>query len=227
MFDEKCEILILGATVAAAGILAAAGQNAVIIESRPDAGYEFFGAFRSAYGKDVEPKSEPACALRQKFSRRDSLRACTPLFYACLREGRVFLSAHILDIARQEDGFAVTMCDASGERCIFARCLVDTRAEAKYITAKTINMLTMSGAFVRIPLDVSADMISARQAVAAYLAKGTEDEVIAVADEFDLTLADFRTLEEDGILRLPSAGFADPISAFDAGVLLGEELMGK
>ena len=227
MFDERCEILILGATVAAAGILAAAGQQAVIVESRPDAGYEFFGAFRSAYGKDVEPQSEPARVLRQKFSRRDSLRACTPLFYACLRDRRVYLSAHVLDISRQDDGFAGTLCDASGERRILARRLVDTRAEEKYITGKRLNMLTMSGEFLHIPLDPGADMIAARREAAAYLAAHKDAEVVAVADEFDLTLADFRTLEEDGILRLPSAGFADPIAAFDAGVLLGEELMAK
>lgn len=228
MFDERCEVLILGATVAAAGILAAAGQKAVIVESRPDAGYEFFGALRTVRGKHISPVTEKGIALHKRFSARDSLRACTPLFYATLQGGRVYLSARVLDISRQEEGFAVTVCDASGERRIFAQHLVDTRAEARYITAKRLNVLFMSGRVAGIDLPAEADMTEARRQLAEKLPElAAGEEIVAVADEFDLTLADFRTLEYDGILRIASAGYADPISAFDAGVLLGEELMGR
>ena len=200
----------------------------MVLESRPDAGYEFFGALRSLYGKEAEPKSALARALREKFARRDSLRACAPLFYACLRDQRVLLSTRVLACERLAEGFAVTICNASGESRIFARHLVDTRAEDRYIAEKRLNLLFLSGRMASLPMPADADMTEARRRLADALhALAGEDRVAAVADEFDVVLTDFRTLEYDGIVRLPSAGYADPISAFDAGVLLGEELFGR
>jgi len=50
------EVIVLGATFTAAGIAGKLGKNCLILESRPDAGYEFFGAFHFGTGYEgTEP----------------------------------------------------------------------------------------------------------------------------------------------------------------------------
>ena len=175
-----------------------------------------------------EAVTEKAAALHRRFARRDSLRACAPLFYACLQGGRVYLSAQVLDISRLEDGFAVTLYDASGEQRVFARHLVDTRADAGSVSKKRLNVLFMSGQTSGIELPPDADMTEARQTLLSRLSElCCGEEIVAVADDFDITVKRIRALGDDGMLRVISAGYPDPISAYDAGVLLGEELLGK
>ena len=244
------EVLVLGATFAASGMMKVLGNHGMILERRPQAGYEFLGAMRAGLFPE-EPVSREAKSLFAEFQEEGVYGGQNPClfpaasaFYKTLQGKNVMLNCTPVLVERAEDGFKVTAHGVSGFREYRARRVMDTRVRPWQVEGKSLKIL-VSRTAESLPTEVDAipygpdgdllvtchmekedDWTAARTRVAKLLAtlpKGTR--LLYTADEWDYTLKEAYDLPEDRITYLPSAGFADPVAAFDAGVRLarGEE----
>ncbi len=148
------EVIVLGATFTAAGIAGKLGKNCLILESRPDAGYEFFGAFHFGTGYDKKLYSEEAVLLREKFkeqhafgevytenNQRVSLFECMPLLYQHLEKIPLLLNTQIVNIKKDGDEFLCLTHSISGYQTFRAKKIIDTRVTSNQCISKTYNML--------------------------------------------------------------------------------------
>lgn len=230
------DLIILGATFAAAGMLAAAGERALVLEPRPDAGYEFIGALARARIPAPTLQSPQAQSLQAAFAARGvyerhggDLAAAAPAFYAALTDKHVLLETEILSCEHGEEGWCVLAHGVNGYRRFHASRVVDTRLPEELIREKSLAMriLTPEGERpVHLPVPPQADVLAARAAQRAYLQDLPADcRLLLTAECFTVhAAAPCPEEREDGIRLLPSALFDDPLLAYDAGVRLGGEL---
>lgn len=242
------EVIVLGATFTAAGIMQVYGDDCLILERRPQAGYEFFNAIK--FGNDYEQClcSDEANSLFKVFDEKNAFEGervclfdCASSFYSLLEGKNVMLNMEIVSVRKTTDGFEVEAYGVSGYRIFRARKVIDTRVQKDMIASKTFNFLINSETDEAFPVPegvktekwgyerdivlkchvaVNASYADARKAVVNILAKLPEKYKMALAaDMFDYELkADCRT-EKNGIAFLPSCAYKNPLLAFDAGVL--------
>lgn len=241
------DAIILGATFTAAGLLQEYGKNCLVLERRPQAGYEFLNALSfGVYTR--QPVTEEARSLLTEFENRGvfsgeyvCLFPAAPVLYQMLEGNHVLLNMEIPEIQRKNELFSVTAHGVSGYRTFHARRVIDTRVHPRQIVSKSLNLLvntdddttpmipggipTEKWGFdkdltVKCPVPVEADYLQARKTVALLLRTLPENcKTALVADCFDYQLKDEIRTEDNGTEHLPSKGFQNPILAFDAGVL--------
>ena len=235
--------IILGATFTAAGMVSVLGTRALILDGRPQAGYEFMNAMEPG-GVPAEPTTAQAKLLLQTFREKGVYDTKTPClfpaasaFYELLRNQDVLLGVTPVSVERDAEGFRVTAHGVSGFREFHARRVVDTRVRPWQVAAKALKLLVSSydhgeeatpygpdgDLLVTCPLSPDADWAEARSEAAKWLEGlpcGTK--LIYTADEFTYTLKAAPT-PEDGVDYLPSAGFSNPVEAFDGGALWAKE----
>lgn len=241
------EAIVLGATFTAAGIAAVMGKDCLLIERRPQAGYEFLNAIHFGYDYNKPLQTKEAEQLFDDFRHKGAfcdgrvcLFDCAGLFYQTLEDKNVLLNMELLSVTRKEDLFEVTAHGVSGYRTFFAKKIIDTRVSNGIIQEKTLNLLvknldddkaTLPGSaeeqwgragdvLVKIPLEASEDYIVARKKVKAFLKNMPSGfKVVCVADCFACKVVPDYPKLCDGISFLPSAAFQNPLLAFDRGVL--------
>ncbi len=191
------EILVLGATYAAAGIAHQYRENCLVLERRAQAGYEFFGA-----GQNAE-------------------------IYSYLKECHTVFCAEPVSVEKTEDGFLCVTHGVDGYRSYTARRVVDTRCNAAMSHAKTYDLLVENRgrrAVMKCSVPLSCGYPEARRiAHKAILNFSPEERLILMADEFDYCIKEGYPKEKDGIFYLPSKAYATPSLAFEAGASLGKE----
>ena len=237
--------IILGATFTAAGMASVLGDRALILESRPQAGYEFISAMKHGT-MPTEPGTPGAKALYDDFVEKGVFDGEIPClfsaavpFYERLRGKNILLNLTPVEAERVEGGFRVTAHGVSGFREFTARRMVDTRVHPWQIAEKRLNLLITPPAgeipavkygpdgdlLISCPLSLTDDWPAARQKAAELLKKlPAEARLLITADEFDYSLQPIPLLE-NGIDHLPSAGFANPVEAFEAGERFAKEVV--
>ena len=244
------DVIVLGATFLGAGIAEAVGDRCLVIERRPQAGYEFINSLK--FGCDYEKplKSSAAKSLLQNFEQngafngdRICLFECAPHFYSRLLNKNILLNTEIITVEQNGDVFTVTTHGVSGYRIHQAKTVIDTRPSPQLTTAKYLNFIVNTDNNATLPdgltvekfgyecdtvikckVDLNDDFLVARKKVfdVATTLKGFK--VAMVADEFEYVFKTIDNKKVNGIIALPSQSFANPLLAFDEGVIIGGEL---
>ena len=244
------DVIVLGATFTAAGISASLGDKCLVLESRPQAGYEFLNALSFGTDYDIHVQTDQANRLAEEFHARGvfaggipCLFPCAPALYKLLQDKPVLLNMQILSVEHDADAFTVTAHGVSGYRHFRAKAVVDTRTPKEQIRSRTLNLLlscpdgqlpALEGGIIaqptaiptefilKCPMPPACDYLQARTAIAALIRQLPDGfKVNLVADCFDDVLAAPRPSQK-GVQLLPSKQFANPLRAFDAGVLFAQ-----
>jgi len=242
-------VIVLGATFAAAGLAAVYGDACMILEDRPQAGYEFINAIKFGTDYATQPQSEEAKKMQKLLEEkgafaegRVNLFPFGSLIYRQLTGKNVLLNVKTVSIRQVDAGFEVEVYGVSGYRTFKAKRIIDTTANRIKLSKKTLNLLMAElppagilpaealeeawghpgQCVAKIPVAKDADYPQARQAVAAFLRQLPEScKMITFADCFDCQTEGAYPVERDGVVYLPSVGYANPVLAFDGGVLFG------
>ena len=247
------KIIVIGATFAAAGIVSACGDDCLVLERRPQAGYEVFNAINFGHSYETQLKSLQAKQMYQDFSQKGAfsgericLFPCAEVLYRLLENKNVLLNMDILSVVRENGIFTVTACGVSGCRTFTADRVVDTRVHPNMVREKSLNLIINTDRegllppagvsdekwghpgdlLVKLPVSREWDYLQARKAVLDYVSTLPEAfRVVFVADCFCWTVDGTFPEEKDGICYLPSVWFANPLVALDEGVCFAREVL--
>ena len=241
------DLIILGATFAAAGIARTHNGSCLILENKPQAGYEFISALHFGTNYDLPVKSTEAQALQETFVKRQAfsqdricLYDCAAPFYQLLEGLPILLNTQILGVEKNADGFRCATHSVAGHRAFEAKQVIDTRCNPRMCSSKTYNMLIDGVGEVALPPDViwepwgfshnyvlrcsvplEASYIAAREkALQTIYALPDGHKLLQLADDFDYLVKDSYPQTEAGIFLLPSKSYPNPIQALDAGACL-------
>lgn len=184
------EILVLGATFAAAGIAHQYKEKCLVLERRAEAGYEFFCA-----GNDAR-------------------------IYSCLKECRTVFCVEIVSVEKTDDGFLCVTHGVDGFRSYTARRVVDTRCNAAMSQSKTYNLLVDRKGkreVLRLTVPLDCSFAEARTVAKRVIEGFSEERLVYMADEFDYCVKEGYPKEENGILYLPSKAYSSSDLAFAGG----------
>ena len=142
------DVIIIGATFTAAGLVKAYGNRCLVLERRPQAGYEFLNAINFGTDYDTPLKSCEAKELYTKFKEKDAfdgerlcLFSCAELLYRIFEGNNIMLNMEIISINKAEDGYEVTAHGVSGWRTFTAKKIIDTTVRSEMIEEKSLNIL--------------------------------------------------------------------------------------
>ena len=201
------EVIVLGATYAAAGIAQKYKENCLVIERRLQGGYEFF------CGQSQEP-------IYEIFGR------CHTVF-----------SAEIVEIQKTEKGFTCLTHGVDGFRSYEAKDIIDTRCREDMCLSKTYDLLMESdktpdfanvtweqgnkdNRFVlHCPVPLDCTYPQARAIVKGIVEQFAEGQkLILSADAFTYQVKPGYPKMENGIFLLPSKAYETPDLAYAAGL---------
>ncbi len=211
MFD----VIVFGATFAAAGIASRYLKKCLVIDSGMQAGDEFLGALRF-----LEKTADVHAALQQCHTR---------------------FGTEIISVERTGAGYACVTCGVEGYCTYEAKRIVDTRCCTEMCLSKTYNFLIHSEEipiFTKVtwepteaenrylvccPVPLSCSYPEARTRVMELLSQfSPSQKLVLLAGTFDYQVKSGNMQTRDGILYLPSKAYATPDLAFAAGANIGE-----
>jgi len=238
------EVIVLGASFAAAGIAARLGESCLVLERRLQAGSEFFGAlqFGSDYDKAVHGKE--ASELLEKFRQAENgYYCCDAHIYPFFHPDHTLFATEIVSVKKKDGVFQCVTHGVDGFRTFEARQVVDTRAHREAVLSKTYNLLVRSDEtprfagvsaekagmadhyVLRCPVPKECGYAEARVEAEKIIRQFSEDQrVILFAGAFDCQVSPAAPETESGIRYLPSKAYENPVLAFDGGLSLGEEM---
>lgn len=247
------KVIILGATFVSAGLCTVLGDDCLVIDSRPNVGYEFVKTLNFGTGYNTKPTSDEAKSLADTFFKKGALKDGRVCLFPCdfaihsLVDGKnIMLNMKIVSVKKKDGFFEVTAYGVSGYRTYTAQKVIDTRAIAHECASKSINVLVSgkgsnplvcadgyeillnhgyeTDAIIKCPVKKNADYIVARRAI-ERLAHNLSDgwKIVISADEFDYSFETETTYCKNDIVHIVSASFKNPLTAFDAGVLFAKE----
>ena len=142
------DVIVIGATFAAAGLIQAYGEKCLVLERRPQAGYEFFNAVNFGTDYDTPLVSDEAKKLYDVFKEKNAFNGericlfkCAMPFYGLLENKNVLLNMEIISVDKLEDGYCVSAHGVSGLRTFTAKKIIDTTVHKEMIEAKSLNIL--------------------------------------------------------------------------------------
>lgn len=205
------DVIVLGATFAAAGIAQHYNEKCLVIERRACAGYEFFG------GSDF---AKEETEIYSHFKKCHTLFCTDPV-----------------SIEKTDDGFACVTHGVQGFYTYHARKVIDTRCSASMSLSKTYNLLISSEEepiisnckcqkvdgknryVLRCPVPLSCGYAEARALTLDIIKQFSETQrLILSANEFDYRVKVGFPKTENGILYMPSKSYKNPRIAFEAGL---------
>lgn len=208
------EVIVLGATFAAAGIAHKYKEKCLVIERRAQAGYEFCGE---------HPFDTP--------------------IYPYLKECHTDFCVEIGAVEKTDGGFLCVTHGVDGFRSYTAKKVVDTRCNAEMAISKTYNLLieseetpcfsntacektgTENRYVIRCAVPLFCGYAEARSIAQKVIQCFSESQrLILLADEFDYQVKEGYPKMQEGILYLPSKAYKNPSLAFEAGLAVGEVL---
>lgn len=210
------DVIVLGATFAAAGIAQKLGERCLVIERKGMAGSEFFGALRSI-GEEAQ--------LHSRFEK------CKLLF-----------CTDVVTVEKTGEGFFCVTHGVDGFRTFQAKQVVDTRCTDEICQSKTFNLLIESKetpSFANVqwerakgenryllccPVNAGCSYPQAREMALDLVKQFSETQrLILSADVFDYRVKGQYPRTEDGITYLPAKAYETPELAYAAGLSWGEE----
>ncbi len=236
------DVIVLGASFAAAGIARVCGKRCLVLERRMEAGYEFYGALHFGTGYDTPLKLSEAEEMRKQFCKKTSPYGNDALLYPIFKECDIYFGTETVSVEAKGESFLCTVHGVDGFRSFEGKTVVDTRSNTKISTSKSFNLLIESkelpqiegvsckeadteGRFVlTIPVPLSCTFHEARKiALKIVETFSPSQKLILSATEFDYQIS--KSLrEEDGIRALPSKAYENPLLAYEAGLIFGKEL---
>ncbi len=230
------DLIILGATFAAAGIAQKYKKNCLILESTMQAGGEFFGALHFGSDFDKKPKNDESKPLWEKF-RGGSVYGLEREIYPYFNEVDILFGIQLVSVQKGEKGFVCLAHGVEGFCTFEAKKVIDTRASEEISISKTFNLLIESREdplfegtdsykvgfenhyVVRLPIPLSCGYAEAREKARSLIRKfSNAQKLILLAFFFDYQIKEEYPKTNDGILYLPSKAFENPLLAFDAGL---------
>ena len=237
------EVIVLGATFAAAGIAEQCKHNCLILERRAQAGYEFFGALQFDVDCESDLCESKAIALQQQFLQRTDAYDRSSLIYPYLQRSDVLFGVEIVVVEKTDSGFCCKTYGIDGFRSFEAKKVVDTRCSADISTSKYLNILIESEEppvqlnteftkaktdrhyILHCPIPLSWDYPQAREAAHEVIKQFSEmQKLILSANTFDYQVRKDYPKTEHDILYLPSKAYENPVLAFEAGLHIGKEM---
>ena len=237
------DVIVFGATFAAAGIAEKFNEKCLVLERRLQAGYEFYGALRYGAGYDKPLRRKEASDLFEKFQKNSTPYGNDTLIYPFFKQCTTLFGTEIVSVEKNGDAFLCTVHGVDGYKTFFSKAVVDTRFHAKYALSKTFNLLMESkdfphfdgilakaadseGRFVlQVPVPLSFTFQEARKEALKIVGKfSSTQKLIYSANEFDYQASDNLSPEENGVRLFPSKAFKNPVQAFEGGLILGEEM---
>ena len=239
------DLILLGATFAAAGIAKACKGTCLILESRPQAGYEFLSALHFGTDYHLPVKSALARDMQQAFSNRNAfspdricLFDCAAPFYQLLEDIPLLLNVRLLSVEHRNGAYLCTIHGISGYQTFSARQVIDTRCTSQMCVSKTYNFLVDGSGPVPLPPDVAyapwgfshnyvlrcfvpleATYLTARKTAMDVLnALPQSHKLVQLADDFDYQVSSGYPRTENGVVFFPSKAYNNPILALDAGI---------
>lgn len=238
------EVIVLGATFAAAGIAHKCKDKCLVLEHRVQAGYEFFGALQFGSGYEKEIKCADALALYESFSQESAgFYGCDAHIYPYFKDCHAIFGAQVVSVEKCDGGFVCVAHGVSGFCTYKAKRIIDTRCNAEMSVSKTYNLLIASEEtpaydnvhyykaggenryVLRCPVPLDCGYAEARTIAKKLIQDFKETQrLILSADEFDYQVKKEYPQERNGILYLPSKAYENPIRAFEAGVTMAQEV---
>ncbi len=232
MFD----VIVLGATFAAAGIAQTYQKSCLVLERSTRAGNEFFGALN--FGKNYE---EPICAEEAAQLKRklldSGLYGGERNLYPCFQNTNILFQTEVVSVKPTDGHFVCVTHGIDGYASFEAKRVIDTRSRDAMCCAKTYNLLVESAKvplfsgvvtekapgenryFLRCAVPVDCGYQEARQVAFGVMQNFADDQkVILSADGFDYKIKEGYPKNEQGILYLPSKAYDNPALAFQAGL---------
>jgi len=204
------KVIILGATWLATGLAEELGNKCLIIERRPQAGYEYLNAM--------------------KWDSKRMFDSAVPL-YKSLKRKNVLLQTEVVSVRKEAQGYEVVTHGVSGFRTWHADSVIDTRPEKNKSISKSLNILVSSGEdselkVLRCPVSLKTDYAEARKIVAERIAELPKGNlVIHIADMFEYEMDEAYVVQEDGVILMASCAFDDPWLALESGARYVKERM--
>ena len=200
------EVIVLGATYAAAGIAQKYKEKCLVIERRLQGGYEFF----------LPVADVPMYEI---------FKGCDTVF-----------SADVLSIEKTDDGFTCLICGVDGFRNYNAKRIIDTRCREEMASSKTFDLLMESDEkpnfanvtweqgnkdnrfILRCAVPMDCTYPQARAMIKEIVEQFTAGQkLILTADTFTYQVKPGYPKVENGIVYLPSKAYATPNLAYEAG----------
>lgn len=229
------DVIVLGATFAAAGIAHTYGKSCLILEESMYAGGEFFGALQ--YGTGYNKKVQGEAANLQKRFEESNIYSCDAEIYPYLQEADILFGSKLVSAEKNESGFTCTIFGMDGFRTFEAKQVVDTRCSETMCLSKTFNLLlesketpVFSGVEIanaglgnhyvlRMPVALSCGYAAARAAAQKLVRQFSETQKLLLsAWVFDYQVQADYPQTRDGIFYLPSKLYENPVLAFAAGL---------
>ena len=230
------EVIVLGATFAAAGIAQRYKEQCLILEQSQQAGGEFFGALHFDLGYTEPPKNSDALSLWKNYSDGSIFDRCRDI-YPLLRQAKVLFDAQLVSVEQTKEGYACVTYGVEGFCTHWAKQVIDTRSTDAMASAKTYNLLIDSkeppafegicgeeiggkGLYVLyLPVPLSCSYAEARSAAKKVILGFSETQkLILLASEFDYQIPEDYPKMNAGIRCLPSKAYKHPALAFEAGL---------
>ena len=202
------ELIVLGATFAAAGIAEKHQGNCLVIERRMEAGYEFFCPH---FDTDLE-------------------------IYPHLQKADLLFGTDVVSVEKTEKGFSCIVHNVEGFAAYEAKKVIDTRCSAQMCEAKSYDLMIVSGTkpafpgvackpvdqqkhyILSVPVALQCSYPEARATVLELVKQfSSSQRLIYSAGEFNYQVKAGYPKEENGILLAPSKAYGDPMQAFNAG----------
>lgn len=210
------DVIVLGATFAAAGIAGLCKEKCLVIERRAQAGYEYFGALDFSVDETE--------------------------IYSYFKSNNILFCTEIVSVQKNDNVFECVTHGAQGFCTYYAKKVIDTRSNAKMSLSKTFNLLIDSKEepffsrcywkkakeknryIVYCPVPLSYGYAQARASAQDIIKQFSKTQrVILSAHEFDYHIKEDFPKTQNGILYLPSKLYKNPQLAFEAGLKIGKE----
>lgn len=235
------DVIVLGATFAAAGIARGCKGSCLVVERSLRAGYEFFGALQWGSGYEKLPQREDARKLRTLL--QGGLFGGDRHIYPFFEGAAVRFGTQVIAVEKKKAGFSCLTHSVEGYVTYEAKRVIDTRSHSAMCLEKTYNFLMESESapdfpgvicektelenryIVRCPLPPEWGYPQAREKAWETVSRFSGGQkLILFADEFDYRLKQDRPGTEKGVLLLPSKAYENPYLALEAGIVAGEGL---
>lgn len=236
------DLIVLGATFAAAGIAQKFRKRCLIIERGTRAGYEFYGALNFGASTQTADLSSTALALEEKlYQSPDGVYGSERHIYPLLNAANVVFGASPVSIERNGNAFVCKVLGVSGFVTYEGKSVVDTRCHEWMCLSKHYNFLMESPCVpnfagvcyrqiparshyvISCPVPLSCSYPEARMTAFQVMQQFSDSQrLILSADEFDYHVQSGYPEIQEGILYLPSKGYETPALAFDAGLHIEE-----
>ena len=249
---KEYELVVFGSTFFAAGVASEYKKSILVIEPKTKPGYEFIDTFHSGSISEYHPETNQGRKFLEYLNDNnltdDSyILRWTPYLSDVITKSSAdyLLMTDILNVAKEDKGYIVTIFNSMGKSEIFAKKIIDTRAD--FVERKTINFLVKGNpvckdreelkiigrynglSFVETELSIDDDYPCARKkAVEGYLyLKSIYEDIslIAIADEMYKKSSCEEKEVSMGYIQCFSSFYDNCIEAFDMGAKKGAEIL--